>query len=202
MEILKYIYSNNLEKWYLSCDILIGATILQMEDLKLECENYLRNNLSLDYINTVLIVSVECNTKFLLKHCLQYVIKNIGTLRKLKNFNVLKTKPLVILRILQEIFEQFQNGKITIIDNINFSHAKVATNTSNYLLQDYETFLNNENLSDITIRVGEKNYQGHKVILAAKSPVLRDLITKNMKDNSDVIEIKDVKVEIFDDILR
>lgn len=202
-EILKYIYSDYVEKWYLSSDILIAANILKMENLKLECENYLRNNLTMDCINTILIVSVECDAKFLLKHCLNYALRNMSLLRNLKNFHTLKTKPLVVLRVLQEILFQLQNGKITIVDNINLSYSKIATNKSSYLLKEYESFLNNENLSDITIRVDERNFQCHKIILAAKSQVLRELLTNHMNGNlGNVMEFTDIKAEIFEEVLR
>lgn len=203
MEILNYIYTDSIINWSLSCDILLGANIFKMESLKYECEEYLRNNITMECVSPVLMLAVSCNTKFLVEHCVLYILKNVNKLAASHNFQCLKSEPLIILHILKEILKHVANEDLSIIDNIKLSSKNSASKINCQLLQDYEPFLNSKILSDITIQVGEKIFQCHKVVLAAKSPVFRVMLMSNMKEAlNNFIHIKDIKVEAFHEVLR
>lgn len=203
IEILNYIYTDSVKNWSLSCDILLGAHFLKMENLKSKCEEYLRNNITMESVSPVLMLAVACETKFLLKHCLHFILQNVNILAKSNNLQCLKSEPIIILNILKQLFENTANGDMSITDNIILYFKNSASQIDCQMLREYEPFLNSEILSDITIQVGEKIYQCHKLVLAAKSPVLRRMLMSNMKEAiNNFIEIKDMKVEVFQEVLR
>ncbi|CAL1284118.1 unnamed protein product [Larinioides sclopetarius] len=60
---------------------------------------------------------------------------------------------------------------------------------------DYRYLLSDPVLSDITLKTKTKTFPAHKTVLIARSPVFRDLFTKdtNVKDNKDSIDIEDLE---------
>ncbi|XP_031787346.1 speckle-type POZ protein B [Nasonia vitripennis] len=71
---------------------------------------------------------------------------------------------------------------------------------------DFLTLLENEKFSDITIKLGYHEIGAHKIILAARSPVLASSIMENSSvsnnGNSSFIEIKNVKLTVFKKLLQ
>ncbi|GBO31060.1 Speckle-type POZ protein B [Araneus ventricosus] len=59
---------------------------------------------------------------------------------------------------------------------------------------DYRCLLSDPVLSDITLKTKTKTFPAHKTVLVARSPVFRDLFTKdmNVNDNKDSIDIEDL----------
>ena len=71
------------------------------------------------------------------------------------------------------------------------------------LLNNYKTFLNSPNLSDVTIIISDRRLQAHKLILSAHSPVFLAMFKNGMKENQDnAIKITDIKYEVFQELLR
>ncbi|XP_033221404.1 leucine-zipper-like transcriptional regulator 1 homolog [Belonocnema kinseyi] len=202
-EILKYIYTGKIENWSLSCEILAGASKLQIEDLKFECEQRLRKNLTVKSVISILILAEDSNAECLKQHCLCYVLHHVNDIKKSETFQSLKSEPGLILEILRRIFNKFSKGEIRIFNNIKLSNSQTATSRCCEFLQDYEPFFNSETLSDIEIHVGEKKYRSHKLILAARSPVFRGMLMSNMKEAlSNFVEIKDMSADVFEELLR
>ncbi len=56
-----------------------------------------------------------------------------------------------------------------------------------------------KNLTDISIKCGEKEFKAHKAILASQSPVLNRMLETDMKDN--VIEVTDIDPDVMSDML-
>ncbi|XP_043468167.1 uncharacterized protein LOC122502276 [Leptopilina heterotoma] len=197
-KILKYIY----EEEPFNCsdpaaeDIFLAANYLEIEQLKDECENYFRKTISVANVCSVLLLSIKASAKFLQKHCQYFIIRNIQKI----NFEGLKAEPEVVVHILKDIFEQLDIGLLTIVDNIDLSLKMTARKET----QNYEPFLNNKQLSDIEIHVGEETiYNCHKVVLAVNSPVFYHMLISKMEEElTNVIKIKDIKPEVFYEILR
>ena len=174
-----------------------------MEDLKFTCEQRLRKNLTVDSVIPMLMLAEDSNAQCLKQHCLWYVLHHVNEISKSENFQSLKSEPGLILEILGEIFNKSSNEEMQIFDRIKLSNKKIATKRCCDFLQDYEPFFNSDTLSDIEIHVGEKKYRSHKLILAARSPVFRGMLMSNMKEAlSNLIEIKDMSSEVFEELLR
>lgn len=200
--ILEYMYSDGFFNILQSDteDVLLASNYLQIEDLKYDCENHIREKIAENTVCSILVLSTKSDAKFLMKHCLCYVLKNIHRL----DFESLEKEPFVIMSILKEIFEQYELGRLTIVDNIVLDFKKEVNSDQNSLVQDYESFLNNERLSDLTIEIGKKtSYKCHKVILSGNSPVFCNMLISNMKEAlTNVIKIKDIEPAVFYEVLR
>ena len=57
--------------------------------------------------------------------------------------------------------------------------------------------------SDVVLRVGNKDFQAHKCILSARSPVFGAMFQHDMKEaKENHVDIEDVEVEVFEVMLR
>jgi speckle-type POZ protein len=57
--------------------------------------------------------------------------------------------------------------------------------------------------TDVSIEVGTKIFHAHKVVLIARSPVFRDLFTKNQQPQPiDSLKISNIQPEVFGELLR
>jgi Leucine-rich repeat (LRR) protein len=63
------------------------------------------------------------------------------------------------------------------------------------MYNDLQHAMENENLKDFTVKVGEKEFKAHKFVIAARSPVLAEIIENN-KD-AECLNLTDVTSEIF-----
>ena len=71
------------------------------------------------------------------------------------------------------------------------------------LLNNYEVFLNNQDLCDVTIVISDNRLQAHKTILAAQSPVFLAMFKNDAKENHEsTIVITDIDFEVFQELLR
>ncbi|XP_057326789.1 speckle-type POZ protein B-like [Microplitis mediator] len=77
------------------------------------------------------------------------------------------------------------------VDELNSSN--LYEHTGNYLL--------NTEFSDIVIKVQDKKFPVHKIILASQSRVFEEMITNLMKDQENTICLPDIKVEVVDELL-
>ena len=65
------------------------------------------------------------------------------------------------------------------------------------LLRDFKNFSLSE---DFTIKIDEKEFKVHKLILAARSPTIAEMIENNLDANE--LNLVDLSVEIFEKILE
>ncbi|CAD6204159.1 GSCOCG00009892001-RA-CDS [Cotesia congregata] len=86
----------------------------------------------------------------------------------------------------------------------------VAVNSPNYLLEgserklsdDFKNLFETKNKCDITIKVGDKKFEAHKVILIARSSVFNAMFSHDMKENKEnEVTIPDINPEIFKKVL-
>jgi len=103
--------------------------------------------------------------------------------------------------------------KITIVVNSTESIelAECGTNTlvlaPNYhhkeLAQDFSSLFNSKHQSDVTVKCGDKLFDGHQIILASRSQVYQKLFATNMNEKATgSVEIKGIDHEVFEDVLK
>ncbi|XP_033217500.1 TD and POZ domain-containing protein 1-like [Belonocnema kinseyi] len=69
-------------------------------------------------------------------------------------------------------------------------------------LTGLEDFMNKSSFSDVELHVGNKIFSSHKIILASKSPVFRQMFAHQLKENiSNVVEIVDIDAKVFYEFL-
>jgi len=79
--------------------------------------------------------------------------------------------------------------------------------SSNYhgkkLSQDLSSVFDSKELSDVVVTCDDGQFHCHKIILSSRSPVFKAMLEANMKENvTGRIEIKDMKLAVFDDLIR
>jgi len=63
--------------------------------------------------------------------------------------------------------------------------------------------LHQQEFSDVTLKVGHREFPCHRVILANKSPVFRRMLTSGMvEDRTGVVEIEDIEAETLEKLLE
>lgn len=76
---------------------------------------------------------------------------------------------------------------------------------SNGLLAHFQLLFDEMPFTDVSIEVGAKVFQAHKVVLIARSPVFRDLFTKNHQQQQEPVsslKISNMQPEVFGELLR
>ncbi|XP_043468134.1 ankyrin repeat and BTB/POZ domain-containing protein BTBD11-B-like [Leptopilina heterotoma] len=197
--ILHYMYSNEYPKHGSYDVILAAADILKMKNLKNYCETQIEKLITTENVCQFLILSVEFSAKMLFEDCMSLILRGIDVL----DFCILQCKPLVVLSMLEEIFERrWMMDSYVITESINLSfEKKIETNPNCF--QGIDSFLNNEKYSDVTFIVGEETFRGHKMILSAKSPVFDRMLSSEMKEAlTNVVVIEDMEPEVFYEVLR
>ncbi|OXU20217.1 hypothetical protein TSAR_013059 [Trichomalopsis sarcophagae] len=109
----------------------------------------------------------------------------------------------------------FANGELTISCSMVFDngdhHVEVDSETisisefdcQELLIDDLEAMLTSPRFSDVKLLVTGKEFQAHKVILAARSPVFLAMLESNMKEGQDsVIEVGDIEPDVMAELLR
>ncbi|XP_065209112.1 speckle-type POZ protein-like [Planococcus citri] len=88
-------------------------------------------------------------------------------------------------------------------DNSTFSDSDLFKTIQCSLSRDLEQILNDDDdFSDMTISVKDKNYLVHKAILAARSSVFRAMFKSNMQESqNNHITITDIERETFEEML-
>jgi len=70
-------------------------------------------------------------------------------------------------------------------------------------VQDFESLLISNEHSDVIVTCDNKEFKCHKNILTCRSPVFKTMLESNMKEKeSGRIEIKDMKLGVFEDLLK
>ena len=69
-------------------------------------------------------------------------------------------------------------------------------------LQGNKPMFNNKELSDVRFLVEGQTVYGHKFVLAKASPVFKSMFYGELKEKSEVIEIKDLTLAGFKNALR
>ena len=70
-------------------------------------------------------------------------------------------------------------------------------------VQDFESLLMSNEHSDVIVTCDNKEFKCHKNILTCRSPVFKTMLESNMKEKeSGRIEIKDMKLGVFEDLLK
>lgn len=106
------------------------------------------------------------------------------------------------------------NCEISTISNVieasgTFSNQCISINNQKpkkKLSDDLMKLLENDEFSDVTIIIEDNEIQAHKVVLAARSTVFASLLRSDSSEgnntNSSTIEINDVKLNVFKELLR
>ncbi|GBN40082.1 Speckle-type POZ protein-like B [Araneus ventricosus] len=67
-------------------------------------------------------------------------------------------------------------------------------NVPSSLKNDFQNLYEEGTLSDFAIKVGDKNFNVHKAVLCARSPVFKSMLTSNMKENEkNMVDISDLE---------
>ena len=112
--------------------------------------------------------------------------------------------------------QYLSNGCLTIVCDITAGLDKITT--KNYtifdnikpdqkfqleLLNNYESFLNNKKLCDVTIVISGEKLHAHKAILAAQSPVFMNMFVNDTIENREgILQITDIDFKVFQELLR
>ncbi|XP_051173208.1 speckle-type POZ protein-like [Leptopilina boulardi] len=71
------------------------------------------------------------------------------------------------------------------------------------LLNQIENSFNDQTLKDVTLKVENKEFTAHKMILSLRSPVFAAMFKSKMNEElTSIVEIKDMKSKIFQKMLR
>lgn len=71
------------------------------------------------------------------------------------------------------------------------------------MIHDYTELYNSKMISDVIINVGDKEFQAHKIILMARSPVLAAMFSHEMiEKKQNKVSITDITPEIFEKVLE
>ncbi|XP_043479764.1 speckle-type POZ protein B-like [Leptopilina heterotoma] len=74
---------------------------------------------------------------------------------------------------------------------------------NNDLMENMTSLLSDENFKDVRFKVGDKEFTAHKAILTIQSPVFAAMFNSKMSEElTSIVEIKDVKPEIFQQMLN
>ncbi|GFW63725.1 speckle-type POZ protein [Trichonephila clavipes] len=82
-------------------------------------------------------------------------------------------------------------------------HGKISIGLKNNILADFEHLYDNKLFSDMTICVGDKLFNAHRLVLAARSPVFESMFKNEMKEsNENRLVITDSDEKTFGEFLR
>jgi speckle-type POZ protein len=111
----------------------------------------------------------------------------------------------LIRRDILERSRHFKNDSFIIRCGITVEKAPADASTSSFVETDMQSDLGNllwsEEGADITFEVGDQTFAAHRCVLAARSPVFRKELFGGSLTKKDIVEINDVKPEIFSDLL-
>ena len=104
----------------------------------------------------------------------------------------------------QELFKSLINDQLTIFCEVNVgpkqAEAEVCLHRS--MKEKIEKFHGNQFLTDVDLEVTGKTFKGHKLMLAAVSPVFEKMFQGNSQEhqNNRVI-IEDVDADVFEEVM-
>ncbi|XP_057324131.1 speckle-type POZ protein-like [Microplitis mediator] len=119
--------------------------------------------------------------------------------RKLMSKHLLKIEPSLIPDDILTI-----HTTVIVYDNVSRIPLKSSLNPSEGpMVDDYRKLYKNKKNTDVTIVVGNKEFQAHKQIIMARSPVLKSMITHALKEGLySKVNIEDISPEIFKQVLE
>ncbi|XP_035231449.1 speckle-type POZ protein-like [Stegodyphus dumicola] len=99
------------------------------------------------------------------------------------------------------------DGRVAISDLeeifLTQTSAELSDNHLKKLAEDLEAFYKSEKLTDVSIRVKDKEFPVHKVILTTRSPVFRGMFSHEMaEEKTNVIEISDIDPDVIEIMLQ
>lgn len=79
----------------------------------------------------------------------------------------------------------------------------VSTGVVGSWTEHFKQLLSNKSLSDVIIQVGGNNFDAHKTVLAARSPVFLAMFESNLtEDLTNTLKIDDIEPDVFMEVLR
>ncbi|XP_057324129.1 speckle-type POZ protein-like [Microplitis mediator] len=142
----------------------------------------------------------EQNIVFLKNSTTEFKTKeSSGYIKFIEKENLLNNKskliPNDVLTVCAEVIVSDNAMTIPIKSSFNFSKSQ--------LIDDIEELYNSKANSDVTIVVGDKEFQAHKLIMMARSPVFSAMFDHEMiEKKSKQVSIPDISPEIFEKVLK
>jgi len=98
---------------------------------------------------------------------------------------------------------QSTEEKDALAQNYHYKKLVVESKCQSKLLQDLNSIFTTQHHTDVTVSCEDKEFQCHKNILTSRSSVFKTMLESNMKEKeSGRVEIKDMNLEVFEDMLR
>ncbi|GFQ69397.1 speckle-type POZ protein [Trichonephila clavata] len=92
---------------------------------------------------------------------------------------------------------------ILCIISVDDPHINVSVGLKKNFHADFKHLYDNELFSDLTICVGDKLFNAHRLVLAARSPVFEAMFKNEMKENNEnKLDINDSDEKTFGELLR
>ncbi|XP_057318274.1 speckle-type POZ protein-like [Microplitis mediator] len=106
--------------------------------------------------------------------------------------------------------EYLPNNTLTVCVDLSIYDTPVTTSrklelniSKRQMAHDYTELYNSKMSSDVIINVGDKEFQAHKIILMARSPVLAAMFSHEMiEKKQNKVSITDITPEIFEKVLE
>ncbi|XP_043468133.1 speckle-type POZ protein-like [Leptopilina heterotoma] len=95
--------------------------------------------------------------------------------------------------------------KLSVLDSVNDIIPKPFTRfaKADNLLNQVECFFDDQTFKDVTLKVDDKEFMAHKMILILRSPVFAAMFKSKMtEEQTSSVEIKDINPTIFQKMLR
>ncbi|XP_057324126.1 speckle-type POZ protein-like [Microplitis mediator] len=113
-------------------------------------------------------------------------------------------------KILREEHELIPNNTLTVCaevivcdDDITLTIENQFNISNNQMIADYRELYNSKVNSDVTVIIADKEFQAHKIILSARSPVLAAMFAHDMVEKkSNQVSIPDITPETFENLLH
>jgi len=122
-------------------------------------------------------------------------MKRNGITLHLQDENLILIFEITVYGEVKRSIEYMNNKKENVVLVPNFHYKK--------FVQDFESLLISEEQTDVIIKCANKEFRCHKIILTSRSQVFKTMLDSNMKEKeTGSIEIKDMKLEVFEDLLN
>eukprot|EP01118_Nematostelium_gracile_P000256 TRINITY_DN1024_c0_g1_i4.p1 TRINITY_DN1024_c0_g1~~TRINITY_DN1024_c0_g1_i4.p1 ORF type:complete len:644 (+),score=160.44 TRINITY_DN1024_c0_g1_i4:755-2686(+) len=168
-DVLQYVYTGSVEIAKLSVPQILAlnaaAKELDLGRLHWICEDYLKRNLGMDNIFTVLKGADALHQQSVKNFCFYFIVQSYNTFIGHKE----AVKDLGI-ELFQEVVERFQSFIAG-----EFKAPEVPAEPPNTIVEDYKKVFDEIESTDIHFKVGMEYIPCHRAILASQSPELNNL---------------------------